>query len=179
MSGRLHHVIIDCPDPQALARFYSVLLNQAITYESDDFVVVAPNYSTSGLGFQLAPGHRAPTWPDPAVPQQMHLDVMVEDVAGATPHVLELGATSLNGEGVFADPAGHPFCLHQTAQLGPADHGRRNLPPVRVALRPPADDALGLDEDGGDLAVGDRAGPSEARTAAYGDPSAGWASGGS
>jgi len=36
---------------------------------------------------------------------------MVEDVAEATPRVLALGATKLAGDGVFADPAGHPFCL--------------------------------------------------------------------
>ena len=109
MRGRLHHVILDCPDPRALARFYSALLNHPITYASDDFVVVAANDTTSGLAFQLAPDHRAPTWPDTAVPQQMHLDIMVESVAHATPHVLGLGATKLDGEGVFADPAGHPF----------------------------------------------------------------------
>ncbi|MGH3409593.1 MAG: VOC family protein, partial [Streptosporangiaceae bacterium] len=54
---------------------------------------------------------RPPTWPDPAVPQQFHLDVMVEDVAAAGPGVLALGASKLDGEGVYADPAGHPFCL--------------------------------------------------------------------
>ena len=111
MHGRLHHVILDCPDPRALARFYSALLDQPITYVTDDFVVVAADETTSGLAFQLAPEHRAPTWPDSFVPQQIHLDVMVEDVAEATPHVLGLGATKLPGEGVFADPAGHPFCL--------------------------------------------------------------------
>jgi hypothetical protein len=41
----------------------------------------------------------------------MHLDVMVDDVAEATPRVLDLGATQLSDDGVFADPAGHPFCL--------------------------------------------------------------------
>jgi catechol 2,3-dioxygenase-like lactoylglutathione lyase family enzyme len=111
MHGRLHHVILDCPDPRALARFYSALLNQPITYDSDDFVVVAADDETSGIAFQLAPDHRAPTWPDPAVPQQMHFDVMVEDVAAATPYVIALGATALAGDGVFADPTGHPFCL--------------------------------------------------------------------
>jgi len=100
MHGRLHHVILDCPDLRVLARFYSALLNHPITYTSDDFAVVAANHTTSGLGFQLAPDHRAPTWPDTAVQQQMHLDIMVESVA-ATPHVLGLGATKLDGEGVF------------------------------------------------------------------------------
>ena len=110
MLGRLHHLIVDCPDPADLARFYAALLGQPITYESDDFVVVADNDTTSGLGFQRAGDHRPPTWPDPTIPQQMHLDVMVESVAEATPRVLELGAVQLE-DGVFADPAGHPFCL--------------------------------------------------------------------
>ena len=111
MIGRLHHVVIDCPDPAAVAEFYSQLLGQPVTYRSDDFVVVAANDSTSGLAFQLAPGNPRPTWPDPAVPQQLHLDIMVEDVAASGPLVLALGATKLDGEGAYADPAGHPFCL--------------------------------------------------------------------
>jgi catechol 2,3-dioxygenase-like lactoylglutathione lyase family enzyme len=111
MLGRLHHLVIDCPDPRALAEFWSRLLGDPITYDGDDFVVVSSSTRASGLAFQRAPGHRPPTWPDPAVPQQAHLDVMVEDVAAATPWVLSLGATPLPGDNVFADPAGHPFCL--------------------------------------------------------------------
>jgi catechol 2,3-dioxygenase-like lactoylglutathione lyase family enzyme len=109
--GRLHHVVLDCPDPAALAEFYSRLLGQPVTYQSDDWVVVAASDASSGLAFQLAPGHRRPTWPDPAVPQQVHLDIMVEDVAASGPLVLALGAQKLDGEDVYADPAGHPFCL--------------------------------------------------------------------
>ncbi|MEV4315529.1 VOC family protein [Actinocrispum sp. NPDC049592] len=111
MIGRMHHVVLDCPDPAALAAFYSELLGQPITYRSHDWVVVADNETSSGLAFQLAPGHQAPTWPDPAVPQQVHFDLMVEDPAAAGPRVLALGAAELDGEDVYADPAGHPFCL--------------------------------------------------------------------
>jgi catechol 2,3-dioxygenase-like lactoylglutathione lyase family enzyme len=110
MIGRMHHVVIDCPDPPALAGFYSQLLGLPVTYASPDCVVVAANDTTSGIAFQPAPGHRPPTWPDPAIPQQVHLDVMVDDVAAAIPRVIQLGARPLGGE-VFADPAGHPFCL--------------------------------------------------------------------
>ena len=46
MIGRLHHLILDCSDPLALATFYSELLGQPITYRSDDFVVVAENDTT-------------------------------------------------------------------------------------------------------------------------------------
>jgi hypothetical protein len=110
MRARLHHLVVDCPDPRSLAGFWSRLLDQPITYDSDDFVVVAPNDTTSGLAFQRAHDHRAATWPRPDVPQQMHLDVMVEDVDSARAHVVALGATALDGD-VLADPAGHPFCL--------------------------------------------------------------------
>ena len=111
MLGRIHHLILDRPDPRSLARFYSELLGQPVTYDSEDFVVVAENDTTSGLAFQLAPNHRPPTWPSPAIPQQMHLDIMVESIAVATARILALGARKLDGEDVFADPAGHPFCL--------------------------------------------------------------------
>jgi len=111
MIGRMHHVVLDCPDPAALAAFYSTLLGLPVTYRDDDWVVVAASDTSSGLAFQLAPGNQPPTWPDPAVPQQFHLDIMVEDVAAAGPRVLTLGAVKLDSDNVYADPAGHPFCL--------------------------------------------------------------------
>jgi catechol 2,3-dioxygenase-like lactoylglutathione lyase family enzyme len=112
MIERAHHVIFDCPDPHALAAFYSELLGLPITYESDDFVVVAESTRSSGYAFQRAPGHRAPRWPDPAHPQQLHLDVMVDDLDKADEQVVKLGAARLAaGDHVYADPAGHPFCL--------------------------------------------------------------------
>ncbi len=111
----MHHLVFDCPEPAALAAFYAELLGLPVTYTSEDFVVVAASDRTSGLGFQLAPGHRPPTWPDDAVPQQLHLDIMVDDVSAAAERVLAIGARRLgeNTEGVnvYADPAGHPFCL--------------------------------------------------------------------
>jgi catechol 2,3-dioxygenase-like lactoylglutathione lyase family enzyme len=110
MVGRRHHVVLDCPDPQALAAFYSELLGDPVTYTSADWVVVSTSSQASGLAFQLSPDYARPTWPDPTVSQQVHLDVMVEDLALAAARVLALGATRLEGD-VFADPAGHPFCL--------------------------------------------------------------------
>jgi hypothetical protein len=57
-----------------------------------------------------------PRWPDPERPQQLHLDIRVEDVDAAERVVLDLGAARLpardeSGFRVFADPVGHPFCL--------------------------------------------------------------------
>jgi catechol 2,3-dioxygenase-like lactoylglutathione lyase family enzyme len=130
MIGRLHHVIMDCPDPAALATFYSDLLGLPVTYRSDDFVVVAANDTSSGLAFQLAPDHQPPAWPDPARPQQVHFDVMVEDVAASGPRVLALGATMLSDDGIYADPAGHPFCLIRRPRWAPPIPG---LPACRAA----------------------------------------------
>jgi catechol 2,3-dioxygenase-like lactoylglutathione lyase family enzyme len=109
--GRRHHLVVDCREPRRLAEFWSAVLGEPVTYDDGDFVVVARNDHTSGLAFQRAADHRPPSWPDPVIPQQMHMDVMVDDVASAAARVLELGAGRLPGDNVFADPAGHPFCL--------------------------------------------------------------------
>ena len=119
MIGRMHHLVLDCPDPAVLAAFYASLLGLPVTYRSSDWVVVAANDTSSGLAFQRALGHQPPTWPDPAVPQQIHLDIMVEDPAAACPRVLALGAAKLDGRDVYADPAGHPFCLIRRPHWAP------------------------------------------------------------
>jgi catechol 2,3-dioxygenase-like lactoylglutathione lyase family enzyme len=71
------------------------------------------------LGIQLAPNHVQPEWPD-GVPQQIHLDFYVDDFDAAHEQAIGLGArlvkgaddrTAARGVQVYADPAGHPFCL--------------------------------------------------------------------
>jgi catechol 2,3-dioxygenase-like lactoylglutathione lyase family enzyme len=114
MIGRLSSVVLDCPDPHALAEFYSELLGFPITRDDDGWIDIGDGKGTR-LSFQLAPDHRAPRWPDPAFPQQFHLDIRVDDIDDAEAKVLALGATPLAsdepGFRVYADPAGHPFCL--------------------------------------------------------------------
>ena len=109
--GRLHHLIVDTADPHRSAQFWSSVLGRPITYSSADFVVVAENDHASGMAFQRADDHRPPTWPDAEIPQQMHVDVMVDDLDVAAVDVVALGARPLGGDHVFADPGGHPFCL--------------------------------------------------------------------
>ncbi len=110
MIGRIHHLILDAADPQGSAAFWSALLGQPITYDDGDFVVVSADEQTSGIAFQRAPEHVEPTWPDPIIGQQMHVDVAVDDPELARAQVLALGARQLEDD-VYADPAGHPFCL--------------------------------------------------------------------
>jgi catechol 2,3-dioxygenase-like lactoylglutathione lyase family enzyme len=118
MIGRMHHVVLDCPDPDALAAFYSELLGLPVTYRDQDWVVVAASDTTSGLAFQRAPGHQPSTWPDPAVPQQIHLDIMVEDPATAGSRVLALGATQCDREtSTLTRPA-----TRSVSSSGPSGH---------------------------------------------------------
>jgi hypothetical protein len=53
----------------------------------------------------------------------MHVCVEVDDIDAAESRVLAVGAHRLDGDGdnwrVYADPAGHPFCLTRQA-----DHRR-------------------------------------------------------
>lgn len=123
MIGRLHHVVLDCPDPERLALFYSQVLGWPITHRSAHWVVVSAGDQASGLAFQLAPDHAPPSWPEPGEPQQMHLDIMVDDPLRAGPRVVALGVVRLadlpGTGGVYADPAGHPFCLVPRPEWAP------------------------------------------------------------
>ncbi|MGW5361371.1 VOC family protein [Actinopolymorpha pittospori] len=119
----MHHVVIDCPEPVKLAGFYSELLGLPVTYRSETWVVVAENDTTSGVAFQLALDHQAPDWPDASKPQQFHLDVMVDDLDEAAARVLQIGARRLpGGAHIYADPAGHPFCLIPRPLWAPPVH---------------------------------------------------------
>ena len=79
---------------------------------------------TPEIGFEYAPEDPAPQWPDPARPQQVHLDMEVADLEFAEKIVLSHGATPrrhTRDHRTFADPIGHPFCLYATqARTGTA-----------------------------------------------------------
>ena len=102
----------DCPDASALARFWSGVMGEPVTYDADGVAMVG---GSKPMLFQSVEGYNAPRWPDPEHPQQVHLDIEVPDLDTGEAAVLALGATRLPGGNggfrVFADPAGHPFCL--------------------------------------------------------------------
>jgi predicted enzyme related to lactoylglutathione lyase len=106
--------VIDCPDAAALATFYGTMLDWKIN-TSDDWADIRADNGNC-ISFQQVDEYTAPVWPGQDVPQQMHVDVMVDDLDAAEPLVLELGATKHEHQPgttfrVFLDPAGHPFCL--------------------------------------------------------------------
>jgi catechol-2,3-dioxygenase len=107
-------VMLDCPDAKELSVFYSKLLGKPITYDGEGAAMIG-NDGEQPVLFQQIANYAPPQWPDPAHPQQFHLDVLVDDIDTAEPAALAIGATRLAGEGgnwrVYADPANKPFCL--------------------------------------------------------------------
>ena len=112
---RVFGACIDCPEPAALAPFYTGLLGLDVRYQGDDGAWLGGHGPMACLTFQGVDGYQPPDWPDPARPQQVHLDVLVDDIDVAERQLLEIGGRPLPGDGeswrVYADPAGHPFCL--------------------------------------------------------------------
>lgn len=111
---RLHSVVLDCPDPRALADFYARLLDWT-DRESDDSNGWATLHGPHvKIEFQRADDYLPPTWPAPERQQMFHLDLTVDDLPAAHERAVELGAKHLDDQPtfrVYADPAGHPFCL--------------------------------------------------------------------
>ena len=115
--ARLQVVALDCPDPAALAAFYAAVLGGEIEEggadgQDDDWVELVG----IPLAFQRVADHRPPQWPGAEHPQQMHLDLEVDDLDAGEAAVVALGARRHEVQPgttfrVFLDPAGHPFCL--------------------------------------------------------------------
>ena len=114
--ARYPSFVIDCPDPAALAAFYGALLDWKIEESSPDWGQIRADNGNC-ISFQpVRDGYTPPAWPGQQMPQQMHLDVIVDDLDAGEAAVLELGAVKHEHQPgttfrVFLDPAGHPFCL--------------------------------------------------------------------
>jgi hypothetical protein len=130
----LRTVVLDATDGRAVGEFWRRLLG--FVYRSgdeapppgepdphgDDWLVLRDRDGVARLAVQHVDELPAATWPQPRVPQQLHLDLTVGDVAELATQrdrAVNLGATVLLDRStdpaeplfVFADPAGHPFCI--------------------------------------------------------------------
>ncbi|HEX8511360.1 MAG TPA: VOC family protein [Propionibacteriaceae bacterium] len=111
-------VVLDSPDAPELAGFYQRLLGWSVRSNEPTWVTLVPPDGGAGLSFQTEPDYARPSWPARADEQQMmvHLDFQVQDLAAATAHAVQAGATLADFQPqddvrVLLDPAGHPFCL--------------------------------------------------------------------
>ena len=115
----LECVVIDCPAPRNLATFYQGLFGGSVNRTDPRWTVNdhwATLHTPSGqvVAFQGIDHYVAPQWPDSTHPQQFHLDLHVNDVDGAHARIIAAGGELLRvaaGWRVYADPAGHPFCV--------------------------------------------------------------------
>jgi Glyoxalase-like domain len=136
MRANVQNITFDCPDAQKLATFYAELVPMPIRHlDTPERVVIGNDKSSTRLAFATVEDYRPPTWPDPAYPQQLHLcgptQVFAYDAERPTRLVERLGATRLPHQGggcpVYADPAGHPFCLCAPVPVGEEERALRGL----------------------------------------------------
>jgi predicted enzyme related to lactoylglutathione lyase len=113
----LQVVVFDAADLNAESTFWARLLGGTVDAEDDWHMVLVKGEPK--VGVQLAPHHVPPEWPE-GTPQQIHLDLWVDDFEEAHTEVMSAGAKLLQAAvstespdnfQVYADPAGHPFCL--------------------------------------------------------------------
>jgi len=87
-----------------------------INEDTDGWVVIGLEPGLRQLAFQRVTEWIPPHWPDPAYPEQVHIDIRVSDADRAEQELLALGATRVPGKGdtgfrVFTEPVGHLFCI--------------------------------------------------------------------
>jgi catechol 2,3-dioxygenase-like lactoylglutathione lyase family enzyme len=130
----LRAVVLDATNARAVAEFYRALLGYGYRAgdeappagqpdpKGDDWLVLRDRAGEARIAVQHVDELPASTWPDATVPQQLHLDLTVanvEELAKQRDRAVSLGATILQDRSsdpdeplyVFADPAGHPFCI--------------------------------------------------------------------
>ena len=130
---QFRQVVLDGTDVRALAEFYRRLLGwhyrpgdePPAPGEPDpagrDWLVLRA-VSGAQMAFQQVAALPEATWPDGPVPQQLHLDLSVPTTAELDvqhQRALAIGARLLRDDSddpeeplrVYADPAGHPFCI--------------------------------------------------------------------
>lgn len=114
--GTFSVIALDCPDPHALADFYSQITGWPVAAGARGNWVQLDSPAGATIAFQRVPHYVAPEWPGARRPQQLHLDFDVPDLDAGEAAVLAIGARKAEYQPgsdfrVFLDPAGHPFCL--------------------------------------------------------------------
>jgi hypothetical protein len=139
---QLRQVVLDCTDARLLAEFYRQLLGFRYRPGGEppapgqpdpagqDWLVLRDPTGRCQLAFQQVAKLPRATWPEGPIPQQLHLDLTVPGRAELDAHherALALGAQLLQDDSddpeepirVYADPAGHPFCIFVSASPTP------------------------------------------------------------
>jgi catechol 2,3-dioxygenase-like lactoylglutathione lyase family enzyme len=126
MTSRLTEVVVDCRDPQLMARFWCGVLDFQVVYQEEGEIEIGP-YEAGARptreawrqAVQPATLLFAPVPEEKQVKNRLHLDVSPIDRTQAeeVERVLALGARRIDiGQGnpswvVLADPEGNEFCI--------------------------------------------------------------------
>lgn len=107
-------ITFDCPDADALAKFWGELLGLEEAYAAEDRSNICLAWGETMISFVASPSYVAPVWP--SQPAHVHLDLYCDDLDEAVARAKQIGATEPrqpNPEGwrVLLDPAGHAFCF--------------------------------------------------------------------
>ncbi len=125
---KLRQVVLDGTDVRGLAEFWRELLGlhyrpgDEQPSDEDDWLVLRNAAGLGQLAFQRVERLAESTWPDDTIPQQLHLDLSVStpgELLAQHDRALALGARLIFDRfedpeeplRVYADPAGHPFCI--------------------------------------------------------------------
>ena len=127
VGAKVNSIVFDCDNPEKLAAFYRALLGGTVQVDPyGGHYLTVPGLDI-GLGFQLDEDYERPVWlGDPKAQQIMlHLDIQVKDRQKAIDYALSIGAEMPSAQfcqpdwevqwTTLLDPAGHPFCLFETA----------------------------------------------------------------
>ena len=138
----LRQVVLDSTDTRGLAEFYRQLLGYNYrpgdeippAGEPDergrDWLVIRDPGGGAGMAFQQVDELPETTWPEATIPQQLHLDMSVtsvEEFEKQHERATSLGAQVRYDRShheqeplrVYADPAGHLFCIFVAASPAP------------------------------------------------------------
>lgn len=118
---RYSSTTLACPDPAALAAFYADITGGEVTFVHDREWATMRSEGAR-LEFMGVTDYVPPRWPgDPAL---VHIDFFVDDLGEAGARVVRAGGRRFEHQPnaahclVFADPAGHPFCLTLIDEVG-------------------------------------------------------------
>lgn len=106
------HVIVDCADPEGLARFWCAALGVEVDHRHGPYVFLTPTVPGGpALGFQRVPEPKEGK-------NRVHPDLLTDDLEGTVAALLALGAShlgSVDEDGlrleVLADPEGNELCV--------------------------------------------------------------------
>jgi predicted enzyme related to lactoylglutathione lyase len=110
--GSLNEIVVDCSNPEALARFWQALIGGDVEVESPTYAMLDGDDTGFFIGFQHVPESKS-------AKSRVHMDVEVDDLSVATDEAEQLGAQKVGAvveddDGslqVMLDPAGNEFCF--------------------------------------------------------------------